>query len=426
MKRLAMMACLLSGLAAPPAWAQQAQVRLSAGSEPPLWAGQQVTINLELMTTGQRFADTVFNLPEVEGAFLLKTDSTTVKLSERIDGLDWQVLRYPLALFAQREGNVTIPPIAVRFSAVAGFGEQPKAFDLSTDELELTIDWPPGAPPASLVVSTPSLKLSHAWSASRDLLQPGDAINLAVSREAQDISGMLLPPLPVYQTDGLAAYPQSPEINDQSNRGDLRGVREDRITWIVEQPGAYTIPAVRFEWWDPSREQLSEQTVPGRSFSVAAGATSSAASTPVHLRKAALMLGTIAVGTLGLWWLAGRLRQRKMLRQAHFARSEAGLFTKVADAAGKHDARGSYTAITAWLPHVPGKPCSLSALALSTGSEALLREAQALQQAIIEGNPAWQGEHLLAALNEVREQQAHHIKSRHRALPSQLNPGTPA
>ena len=256
---------LLSGLLLPiSVLAQNDEVKagasISTNLDQEIWAGQQLTLDLDLKTTGFSFSNSHFNLPEVNGAFLMQTDTTTVKLTEMIEGEAWQIVRYPLALYPQKAGQMEIPPINVRFTTSAGYGSEEKAFEFQTEPLKLTVKLPPGAKPGDLVVTTRSFKLDYEWKPGSIVSKTGDAVTLTVRRRAGDISAMLLPPLPVFRTEGLASYPQTPEISDKTDRGDLTGVRNDSVTWVVERPGTYEIPGIRFQWWDPVNRELKQQT----------------------------------------------------------------------------------------------------------------------------------------------------------------------
>lgn len=273
--RRSLLQCLLLlslGLSHAASWAQDAAIDLQAGSQAPLWAGAQITLNLDIKTDGLSFADVFFDLPEVSGAYLLRTDSNTVKLSEQRAGETWQVLRYPLSLFVPHGGTVSIPTFEVRFKTSAGFGTPAVAHAFTTAPVELTVLQPPGVNPNDMVTTTPELEIDYDWSIPAGSVVPGDALTLTVLRRSAKVSAMLLPPLPVYMTPGLAAYPAAPELEDRSNRGALVGERTDRVTWMVEQAGNYEIPAVRFRWWDPQRERLQDQVIEGIVFEVIANA----------------------------------------------------------------------------------------------------------------------------------------------------------
>jgi len=199
----------------------KAAIDIGIDSKRDMWMGQQLTINLDLKTTGFAFSNSHFDLPEVDGAFLMQTDTTTIKLSENRDGETWQIIRYPLALYPQTSGQLEIPPINVRFRTSAGFGSEEKAFELLTPPLQVNVKRPSGVKEGDLVITTTEFNLQHDWQPAVETARQGDALTLTVSRRVGDISAMLLPPLPVFRTNGLAAYPQAPEVNDKSDRGEM-------------------------------------------------------------------------------------------------------------------------------------------------------------------------------------------------------------
>ena len=110
----------------------------------------------------------------------MQTDTTTIKLTEKVDGRDWQVVRYPLALYPQKAGQLEVPSINVRFSTSAGFGSVEKAFEFQTTPLELNINFPPGAKPGDLIVTTTSFEFEHEWQPATGTSKTGDAVIILV------------------------------------------------------------------------------------------------------------------------------------------------------------------------------------------------------------------------------------------------------
>lgn len=280
------------------ALAQEAEIELIPAANDVPWAGEQVTLYLDLKTNDLSFANVFFDLPEVPGAFLLRTDSNTIKRSERRAGESWQALRYPLALFAPRGETVSVPAFEVRFQTSKGFGTQPTEHQLTTKALEITVRQPPGLDADEIVVSSPSLEMEYEWTLPTEPAAPGAALSLVVTRRSEKVSAMLLPPLPVFEAPGLATYPAAPELGDRSNRGQLVGERTDQITWIVEQPGNYEIPALRFRWWDPVRERLQDQTIEGVSLEVIGETNPGSSSAPGKPSSRNWLLSSLALGGL--------------------------------------------------------------------------------------------------------------------------------
>jgi len=387
----------------------KADVAISVQQDQDIWAGQQVTLKLDLKTTGFSFSDSHFNLPEVPGAFLMQTDTTTIKFTEKIDGQTWQIVRYPLALYPQKAGQLEIPSIAVRFSTSAGFGSTEKAFEFQTKALVLTIISPPGVKDGDLVITTPSFELDYQWQPESGTAQTGDAFTLTVKRRASDISAMLLPPLPVFRAEGLAAYPQAPEVNDKTNRGDLTGERIDSIIWVVEKPGTYDIPGIRFQWWDPDSRELKQQIVPGLNLDIlpspADKVAADASDKPGQSGKEYLWLLVVvftAFTAVFLWLRLGP----KTPRQA--VDTENSTFATLQKACRSNHAGPTHSALHAWIAQSSpalspnSRPVTLNEFARACDDAQLSAELEQLQEALIFSDSNWQGSELINSLRRIR------------------------
>jgi hypothetical protein len=407
----------------------QAGVAISIQQDREAWAGQQVTLNLDLKTTGYSFSNTLFNIPEVNGALLMQTDTTTIKLSERIDGQSWQIVRYPLALYPQNSGQLTIPPIDVRFTTSAGFGSAVEAFEFQTEALELSVSLPPGAKEGELLVTTTSFELQHAWQPVSETAGVGDAFTLTIIRRAKDISAMLLPPLPVFRTEGLSAYPQAPEINDRTSRGDLTGERIDTVIWIVEKPGSYAIPGIRFQWWDPEKRELRQQIAPGLAIEATAPVRAVSPADQVAddrsgPRKLYPALMTALAGLLGIFtWL--RIRAKGV---AQDQLTEKTAFSGLLKACRNNQPADAYDAIHAWLRFHPAawgqEYVTLEAFARAWHDLSLASESERLQHALTTRDKHWHGGGLAAALQVVRRKGRQHKAARSGTDLGPLNPGS--
>ncbi|MCW8924875.1 MAG: hypothetical protein OQJ84_01360 [Xanthomonadales bacterium] len=423
-------ACLLAPFAV---FAQQdeVQARVDIGIQQgqAFWAGQQITVNLDLKTTGFSFSDSHFNLPEVSGGFLMQTDTTTIKLNENVKGQSWQILRYPLAFYPHKSGQLEIPPIDVRFTTSAGFGSVEKAFEFQTEALALEIKLPPGVTEGALLITTSAFELDHDWQPLTTSARTGDAFTLNVTRRADDVSAMLLPPLPVFRTDGLAAYPQPPEVNDKTNRGDLTGERKDSIIWVVEKPGTYEIPGIRFQWWDPSSQELKQQIVPGLNLAVmappadAVQADTAAGTTGESPRVRRTILSTLALILAAiLWWRFAHNAHKKA------PDNEKTTFGALQSACKSNQASQTYAALYAWLEctaapsSVARKPTTLNALTLAWSDQKLATELDELQKAVASRDDTWTGKALADSLRRLRRKIGRTEVSRSKICLKPLNP----
>ena len=402
----------------------KANIEISVQQKTTNWAGQQLSLNLDLKTTGFSFADVYFNLPEVTGAFLMQTDTTTVKSTENIDGQAWQIISYPLALYPQTAGLLEVPPISVRFNTSAGFGKEEKSFSFQTPALRLEITSPPGIKAGDLVITTSSFSLDYQWQPEADITRTGAALSLSITRKAADISAMLFPPLPVFHTDGLAAYPQAPVVLDKSNRGDLVGERTDKIIWLVEKAGQYQIPDISFQWWDPDSQELKQQTVTGRKISIAAPATTS--SSDKFLQQNWLKIGIIIALLALLWWLF-RHKIHQFIKRTQ-ENTEKQAFKHLQKISKLNSAKKTYVALYTWLEFFPelrtpnSSGFSLKDFADTMNDQKLTKQLNYLQNSLISADGDWHGVELVRVLRSCRHRlmQGKIVQSKQQLSP--LNP----
>ena len=400
-------------------------VRINPASEGPVWVGQELSLNLDLMSTGFSFGGQQFSPPEVKGAYLMQPDSNTVKLTEERNGETWQILRYSLLLYPQREGRLEIPSIEVRFDASGGYGQPSESFRFKTKVLFVEARLPPGVSGEGMVVTTSRYEQSASWvpqlPADGPLaLKVGDAVTLTVTRRANSVPGMVFPPLPDLAIEGLGVYPDAPRINDTVNRGELAGSRTDSITFICERDGDFEIPGMRFEWWEPGLEVLNEEVVPALHLEVVAnpafdqsvGKNSASKRFLFSWRSmlsAAIVLVFLAffgrrmAGPVNEW-----LRQTKAKREA----SEKWAFQQALKACSSGRPTTAYNAITLWLAKYTLSIVNntLIQLAKYFENQKLDQEARRLQEAVASGSGSdWNGRALGQLLKELRQELHRHL-----------------
>jgi hypothetical protein len=339
-----------------------------------------------------------------------------------------------LLLYPQREGRLEIPAFEVRFSASAGFGQAPVNFRFETEPLSIETRMPPGAERGALLVTTTEFTMNAAWMPPQTdgesaQLKVGDALILNITRRAAGVPGMVFSPLPDFEIDGLQAYHDPPHLNDLINRGALVGVRSDSVTFICEREGQFNIPALQFQWWDPGREQLNEETIRGLRLEVTANPafTSGTASVdrPVLISWTDILL---VAPVLVLLVLAGRRASRTLVRWIQKKREaiqagEPWAFRQALKACSSAPAPEAYRALTLWISRLDSVRSNLTLLQLAQSSEIpeLHREVEALQIAVARGvGSGWNGARLRSLLSEFRNSM--NLQTGTRAKLPDLNP----
>jgi hypothetical protein len=82
---------------------------------------------------------------------------------------------------------------------------------------------------------------------------------------------MAFPPFPTTEIPGIGVYAKAPRLVDQSERGEMRGERQEIITYVCQRPGRFVLPSARFTWWDLERQRLQTVDFPSRTFELVTG-----------------------------------------------------------------------------------------------------------------------------------------------------------
>ncbi|KZY73725.1 hypothetical protein A3742_12305 [Oleiphilus sp. HI0071] len=227
---------------------------------------QQVILNVEVSTSSYFVGGTRLLQPEVSDAIVLRRESFAVNSTKRISGETWAVQLWTMTVYPQREGRFEIPPIDIE-TTVSGEDGQPTKLSARSAEVSFEANVPSGAPQDAQWVATTEFSVEEHFDRDFDSLALGDAISRTITFRGDDLAAMMLPELRFDRThDGLSIYPTPPELSDKVNRGDYLAQRIEKITYVVEKPGRFTIPERRFHWFDlGSRtfkvEVLPEQTI---------------------------------------------------------------------------------------------------------------------------------------------------------------------
>jgi len=377
------------------------------------WVGQRTVFAVEVAVEGRFKGSTLFDLPQVAGAILMKPEERPVLFTRTVDGKEYSVQRHEFSLFCQEGGEIAVPEIRVRCGSIKSFGESPSRHTLSVPAFKVTPRVPEGAKPGQVVVSTTRLEVNETWNPHPMDAKVGDAFRRTISLRAEEVPGMLLPRIPKPQLDGLAVYASEPGVADRTERGEFTGTRVDTLTYLCEHPGMVEIPPVHYRWWNPAKSIWEERSLPAVTLSVApnpkyapeesdGGADVGPATQDFSLSWAIVLAVVVFV-------CAWMLRRRK-------TSAEAQSFREVLRACRDNDAAGAYNAVTRW------RSLSVS-LAAATPTE-VSSELASAQRVIVGLEPSWNGRGLEKSLKSWRRaaRRDEIIVSQVVRLP-ELNPG---
>jgi hypothetical protein len=263
---ICLLTCSGAALAEP---AVRVETRLQPA--PPYQAGSTLRLEVDLLTTTwftQAPQPAALDLP---GTLITPPNGQADKLSENIEGTPYFGLRLTYLISPVRGGEFNIP--ALPFSLQLGQASSP--VEVSTQPLDFVVDnQAPGNGPASQLVAA-GLRIEQRVDKSATPLKVGDRIIRRVQIQADDAQAMLIPPTDFAEIPGLKRYPQPPQVSALSDgRGSTDGgQRIDIVSYVVEDAGDYTLPAIELSWWDSRSQQARTSSVPAVAFSAQAGSS---------------------------------------------------------------------------------------------------------------------------------------------------------
>ncbi len=332
-------------------------------------------------------------------------------------GRSYRVLERRYAVFPQASGELVVTPVEFEGEVVdpgqAGTGlsrlfARGKRVRLRTRVVRATALGPPAEFTGATWLPAKSLLLSEEWSRSPDTLHAGEPVTRTLRLEAVGLSAEQLPEITITVIDGIKEYGDQPITRTTTDTDWVHGAREQRIALVPGNPGTYTLPEIRIDWWDTERNVARQATIPARMFEVTAAARASdddagivvlADPQPAAPRLLPLWQGLCAL--LLVLWLATLVAWRRARAAsragADVATQDATAPVTLKRACRDDDASAARAALLAWAaetwPQDP--PGSLVALAQRLADAGLAAELAELDRALYARDPqAWQGQSL--------------------------------
>ncbi|MBS0450380.1 MAG: BatD family protein [Proteobacteria bacterium] len=429
-------------------------VRVQVQGKQPALVGQQVQIEVTVVAPNFFLSAPPFPTLEVPGAVITMPDDRGVHGVEQEGEQTLATIQKTYVFTAQQAGDFTLPPVKIDFSYHADDGKTAQA-SLTLPATRIAVQLPAGAAAAGATAGAvmPATPLAIHQSLDRDATQlaAGDALVRTVEVQAANTPAMLIPPPHFEAPSGVRMYVADPVLTDSSGQGGgfAGGRRIERVTYVFEDSGRYTLPAVQLQWLDPQTQKPATAQAPAVTVQVKSGAHAGAriapelpvGAAPSAPRKpldwvrlgiwgvALILLAVLAFVVVRMW---PRWRQHRAAQAAAHEQSDGVMFERVLGACQANDAKGAHQALLAWCQaHAGAVPQQWAAQLGDAGLAAQLELLQRhLYRSSSDASGAWHGGPCAEALRNAhrrwREQRAAHAPARAWGRPLRaLNPFEP-
>ncbi len=262
--RLQMLCALYLVLVSSILSAQSTDIEVSAWVDPAseIVVSQQLILNIEIATSTYFLGGTRLPQLEIPDAIVLRRESFAVNSTKRKDGQTWAVQLWSMALYPQRAGRFEIPMIKLE-ATISGADGQPTQVSGTSEAFEFDVVVAADAPMNKPWLATTKFSVEETFDRDFANLELGDAITRTINFRAEDLAAMMLPEVRFNAVeDGLAIYPVPPVLDDKVNRGEYLAQRTENITYVVEKPGRFTLPAQSYYWFDLASRSFKVEELP--------------------------------------------------------------------------------------------------------------------------------------------------------------------
>ena len=350
--------------------------------------------------------------------------------SRYLDGKRYQVVERRYALFPQKPGTFTLPPIRFQGQAYDQNGRLTTLRD-SEQMFDIPVRDVPADFTGDVWLPASNLTLEESGLPSSLHVEAGQNLTRKLTLKADGLPSEALPPLPDTTPDGLRSYPDNPERASTVTASGLESTLTQSTALVPVRPGQMTLPEIRIPWWDTDTDTQKFATLPARPLTVAgtvpaqispepvpaapattADTTPAPAAAPEHspalwqwLSFGLLLLWLLTL--LAWWWSRKKLTDRAPAPEPEQA-GENELFDELVEAARKGSA-ATPALLARWASlRFPGHRIQTASDALAVLEDPELHtELEKLQKCLFSPKPEagkdWNGRKLAEALTRVRK-----------------------
>ena len=297
-----------------------------------------------------------------------------------LHGQAYHVLERNYALTPEQSGTLTMPALNFRGSAAdnsdpTGFFRRGRSVSARPDSLQLDVRAKPASWGTAPWLPAASLTLSDESELPTEI-KVGEPLTRTLKLRAQGLGFEQLPELELKAPAGAEVYPDKPDTRTRDDGSWLYGERTRKFAIVPTQPGTLTLPAVQVQWWNTTTDQIETASLPPREISVMGAALASSPAAPIGTsalpsasptlaaptaviypsagseadlrfwRWVALLLGTLWLLTVALWWRSRQVTRAMPAASSQSAQAPArSVFLR---ACSMGDLTGAERALVSW------------------------------------------------------------------------------
>lgn len=210
--------------------------------------------------------------PDFDNAAIEKLAQNTFQ--RRIQNTPYRVHELRYAIFPQQTGEFLIPELIFTASetttrrSIFDFPGQGKPIRKMSKQHTVKVTNPPSEFAGNTWLPANSMTLTESWSDDPTTIRVGDSITRTITVKADGLMESQLPPFEFKPIDGAKLYPDQGLAERSITDSGVIATRIDSAAIIPTQQGVISLPEIRIDWWDTTKERMQSAVVPAQQFNV--------------------------------------------------------------------------------------------------------------------------------------------------------------
>ncbi|EIC27991.1 MULTISPECIES: BatD family protein [Methylomicrobium] len=201
----------------------------------------------------------------------------------QVEGVDYMVTERRYAIFPQKSGMITIPPLVLTAevmtharSAFNGFfgSSLTRTQRVSSKAVSLMVKPAPSSFTGQHWLAAEQLELKEEWSGDARRMKVGEPLTRTLTLWAKGSTVGQLPELHhSAPEEAVKSYPDQPVLQEEKNADGLTARRQEKIALIPSKAGSFKLPGIEIPWFNTRTRQMEIAKIPETAIEVAAAAS---------------------------------------------------------------------------------------------------------------------------------------------------------
>ena len=205
---------------------------------------------------------------QVDRAFVLPFKRTLSSM-RKVNNKQYASLEFYYLIYPFESGNYEFPSMTLSVETPPTGEYKGIKVSLNTKAVSFKVNQIPDDYTGDDWFVANNVQIQDRWNKPLNELKVGDVLERTVTISASGTLPNFIPELTFDENDFGSVYPKGATIEDTRDSKSANGKRTEKVVYLLEKEGTYTIPPVRVDWWNPYSNKVLYREVPSIDISIA-------------------------------------------------------------------------------------------------------------------------------------------------------------